>query len=282
MFKILFFIASYLYSISSFAGSTAQDWAKITTPTFNSVSQSIGDYTNGCISGAVTLPTSGNGYQVMRLSRNRFYGHAALINYIQKLGQVAAAEKLGTVLVGDLGQARGGPTISGHRSHQTGLDVDIWFLLPKQLDNRLLTANERETWSATSVVNMRTDVVDYQQWTQAHEEMLQIAASQPEVDRIFVNPSIKRELCDHKTAESAVWLRKIRPWWKHDDHYHVRLKCPDNNPNCHAQAALPAGDGCDASLAWWFSAEAKTPSKPTKPAPPKPPLPALCEQVLLQ
>jgi penicillin-insensitive murein DD-endopeptidase len=56
MFKILLFIASYLYSISSFAGSTAQDWAKITTPTFNSVSQSIGDYTNGCISGAVTLP----------------------------------------------------------------------------------------------------------------------------------------------------------------------------------------------------------------------------------
>jgi len=282
MFKIIFFIAIYLYSVSSFAGSIAQDWAKRTTPTFNSVSQSIGDYTNGCISGAAKLPSSGNGYQVMRLSRSRFYGHTALIDYIQKLGQFAVTEKLGTILVGDLGQARGGPTISGHRSHQSGLDVDIWFLLPQQLDNRLLTANERETWSATSVVNMKKDTVDYHQWTHAHEKMLQIAASQPEVARIFVNPSIKRELCDHKTTASNAWLRKIRPWWKHDDHFHVRLKCPDNNPNCQGQAPVPAGDGCDASLAWWFSREAKTPAKPARPAPPKPPLPALCEKVLLQ
>lgn len=275
-------MATCLFSTFSVAGSTAQDWAKLTTPTFASVPQSIGSYTNGCITGAASLATSGNGYQVMRLSRNRFYGHPALINYIQKLGQATADENLGTLLVGDLGQVRGGPTISGHRSHQTGLDVDIWFLLPKQLDNRLLTAHEREAWGAPSVVNVQTDAMNYQQWTRAQETMLQIAASQPEVDRIFVNPSIKRELCNHKTAASAAWLRKIRPWWKHEDHFHVRLKCPVNNPDCQNQAPVPAGDGCDASLAWWFSLEAKTPSKPAKPAPPKPPLPALCEQVLLQ
>ena len=278
MFKILLF-GLYWFSTASLAGSTAHDWAKLTTPTTPPVPQSIGTYTSGCLSGASTLPDSGTGYQVMRLSRNRFYGHPNLVQFIQQLGQMAANDKLGTLLIGDLGQPRGGPTLSGHRSHQTGLDVDIWFLLPKQLDNRLLTANERETWSATSVVDLQSDKMDYQQWSSANEKILQMAALHPSVDRIFVNPSIKQELCNHKTPASAGWLRKIRPWWKHDDHFHVRLKCPEGNAYCEGQPALPEGDGCDAGLAWWFSKEAKSPTKPAKPVPP-PPLPAMCEQVL--
>lgn len=272
-------MASYLLGSYSLADSPAQDWAKHTTPTADAVPQSIGSYTSGCLSGAVALPASGKGYQVMRLSRNRVYGHSTLIQFIQQLGQIAADRQLGTLLIGDLGQPRGGPTLSGHRSHQTGLDVDIWFLLSRQLDNRLLTANERETWSAPSVVDPHADTVDYQQWTEAHEKMLETAALRPEVERIFVNPSIKLELCKHKSVSSAAWLRKIRPWWKHDDHFHVRLKCPDGNPHCEGQPPLPGNDGCGADLAWWFSKEAKTPGKPSKPTPP---LPALCEQVLNQ
>lgn len=276
--QILFIVAAFVMS-SSFAGSAAHDWAKITTPTQkHDTGQSIGTYTGGCLSGAATLPLEGTGYQVMRLSRKRYYGHENLIQFIQQLGKLAETEKLGTLLIGDLGQPRGGPTLSGHRSHQTGLDVDIWFLLSKTADSRVLTAAERESWGATSVVDVSADIVDYDQWTLAHGKILEMAARQPEVDRIFVNPSIKQELCNHKDASSSAWLYKIRPWWKHDDHFHVRLKCPDNNPHCDGQEPLPKSDGCDASLAWWFTAEAKSPAK-NKPAPP-PPLPALCAQVL--
>jgi penicillin-insensitive murein DD-endopeptidase len=277
--RFLFTLVAAIASFNLLAGSTAQDWAKVTSPTMTpDGGQSIGSYTSGCLRGGSALPLQGSGYQVMRLSRQRFYGHAALIRVIQELGQVAVNEKLGTLLIGDLGQPRGGPTLSGHRSHQSGLDVDIWFLLSEQANSRLLTANERESWNATSVVDVKTDIMDYRQWSLANEKILEAAAKQPEVDRIFVNPSIKRELCSHKSPSSASWLRKIRPWWKHDDHFHLRLKCPQNNPDCQGQEPLPSGDGCDASLDWWFSAEAKAPSKNT-PQPP-PPLPALCEQVL--
>ena len=277
--SFLFAIATFLVGIHAFAGSTAQDWARVATPTITQDGgQSIGSYTNGCLSGAVTLPLEGDGYQVMRLSRKRYYGHGVLIGSIQQLGRVAAEQKLGTLLIGDLGQPRGGPTLNGHRSHQTGLDVDIWFLLSEQAGQRLLSANERETWSATSVVDLPADRVDYRQWSPAHAKILEAAARQPEVDRIFVHPAVKLELCNRKTASSAEWLRKIRPWWKHDDHFHVRLKCPTNNPDCEAQEPLPSGDGCDASLAWWFSAEAKVPSKNVPQTPP--PLPARCEQLL--
>jgi penicillin-insensitive murein endopeptidase len=176
-----------------------------------------------------------------------------------------------------LGQPRGGPTLSGHRSHQTGLDVDIWFLLSPQAAGRTLAFNERETWSSPSVLAGKSDSINYTQWSPANEKVLEAAARLPEVDRIFVNPSVKRELCGRKTAHD--WLRKIRPWWKHDDHFHVRLKCPKNNKDCRGQEPLPEGDGCDAGLAWWFSEEAKHPKIPQ--IPPKPPLlPALCDSVL--
>lgn len=228
----------------------------------------------------MSLPVSGYGYQVMRTSRNRYYGHPTLIRFIQKLGQAAVAEGIGSLLIGDLGQPRGGPTPSGHRSHQNGLDVDIWFLLLDPLGNHILSENERETWNPPSMLNSKSDGVDFERWTLRQEKILQIAALQPEVDRIFVNASIKRELCKRRNTASAAWLRKIRPWWKHDDHFHVRLKCPDQNRHCVSQEPLPAGDGCDASLEWWFSKEAKTPS-PVKPSKP-PVLPALCEQVRQQ
>jgi penicillin-insensitive murein endopeptidase len=278
--QCLFTLMVVAISSASYARSTAHDWAKITKPTANAgQSESIGAYTHGCISGAAVLPLEGTGYQVMRLSRHRYYGHSDLIGFIEKLGQFAATEKLGSLLIGDLGQPRGGPTLSGHRSHQTGLDVDVWFLLSEEAAKRELTENERETWGAPSFVNMKNDTVN-NRWTEAHERILEAAAQQPDVDRIFVNPSIKQALCDnyHEVAGTAQWLRKIRPWRRHDDHFHVRLKCPSDNKHCEGQEPLPKGDGCDASLAWWFTYEAKHPKKEKKLPPP--PLPALCEEVL--
>jgi len=239
--------------------------------------QSIGSYTAGCLSGAVSLPPNGIGYQLMRPTRGRSYGHPDLIRFIESLAQSTHLQNGGVLLIGDLGQARGGPTPSGHRSHQTGLDVDIWYLLSQQAATRSLAFNERETWSAPSVLAAQSDAIDDSRWSPAHEKILEAAARRPEVDRIFVNPSVKRQLCIRNSAHD--WLRKIRPWWGHDDHFHVRLKCPLNNKNCAGQEPLPVSDGCDASLAWWFSEEAKTPVPAAK-KPELPVLPALCDVVL--
>jgi len=270
----------WLVSLLGAVEATANPWSIVAQPAnFGGAAQSIGTYDAGCLSGAHPLPIDGLGYQVMRLSRQRFYGHPDLKYVIETLGQQVVAQRLGTLLIGDLGQPRGGPTLSGHRSHQTGLDVDIWFLLSAQAASRPLTRVERESLSAPSVLVGKSDNINHSQWSAANERVLELAAKIPAVDRIFVNPSIKRELC--RRYHGQRWLQKIRPWWKHDDHFHVRLKCPANNKNCIGQPPLPAGDGCDASLAWWFSDEAKKP--PVKPYKPKKPvLPTLCEAVLRQ
>lgn len=275
----IFISTLILGTVSSVAlASPAADWSKITQPTKSGITaQSIGKYDGGCVSGAVPLALDGTGYQVMRLSRKRHFGHPDLIHFIENFGRATYDQKLGTLLIGDLGQPRGGPTLSGHRSHQTGLDVDIWFTLSPVASARKLDANERETWGAASVLSDQSDAIDEKQWTTEHEKVLEAAARMPEVDRIFVNPSVKRLLCTRKTNHD--WLTKIRPWWKHDDHFHVRLKCPDNSKDCTSQTPLPQGDGCDASLAYWFSEEAKHPKK-SSPKPSASRLPAECNSVL--
>lgn len=214
----------------------------------------------------------------MRLSRTRYFGHPDLIQFIQNLGQTAQNQRLGTLLIGDIGMARGGPTLSGHRSHQTGLDVDIWYLLAPEAEKRELSASERETWGAPSVVAASGNGINPTQWSPAIEQVLEKAARSPEVDRIFVNARIKQVLCERKTAHD--WLQKIRPWYAHADHFHVRLKCPAGNLHCDKQDPVPAGDGCGSDLAWWFSDDAK---KPAKKVPEKMiVLPSACDAVLTE
>ncbi|MFI3180649.1 MAG: penicillin-insensitive murein endopeptidase [Methylococcales bacterium] len=237
--------------------------------------QSIGTYTNGCLSNSVALPIDGTGYQVMRLSRERIYGHTNLIQFIQNLGQTVANEHASNLLIGDLGQRHGGRTPSGHRSHQNGLDVDIWFSLSTA---NTLTDHERETLSAPSML-ANSEKIELNRWTTAHEQVLLSAAQSPDVERIFVNPIIKRELCKHTQPNHHEALRKIRPWWKHDDHFHVRLSCPKDSIHCEHQEPLPLGDGCGNDLAWWFSADALNPKSPKNEQPEKPPaIPELCKQ----
>lgn len=240
----------------------------------------IGGPAAGCVAGAETLAVAGVGFQVMRLSRQRIYGHPSLINYLRNLGKTLDSEGIGVMLVGDLGQPRGGPTASLHRSHQNGLDVDIWFWLPEIAQKRRLTPNEIEHLSAPSVLAANHRKLNYSQWGFKQEQLLRLAAAPAEVERIFVHPMVKKELCDQEPAEDRAWLRKIRPWWNHDDHLHVRLRCPAEDSHCSSQKPLPPGEGCDADLAWWLAAVATPAPKRPAPPPPNPVLPPACDAVL--
>ncbi len=238
----------------------------------------IGFYSRGCLAGGEQLPVNGANWQVMRLSRNRNWGHPRLVSFIKHFAPKAAhASGWPGLLVGDMSQPRGGPMITGHASHQIGLDVDIW-LTP--MPERQLSRAEREEISATDMV--REDLMDVRSgvWSEGHMAVVRAAAQEPSVQRIFVNAAIKRAMC--REAAGQDWMRKVRPMWGHNYHFHVRLFCPDGS-NCKDQDPTPTGDGCDSSLAWWFSDEALHPKKkPQKAWPPMTmaKLPSACEQVL--
>ena len=223
--------------------------------------RAIGDYTKGCVAGAVQLPPDGPNWQVMRPSRNRAWGHPVLIAFLQRVA-AALPSTAGWpgLLVGDIGQPRGGPMLTGHASHQVGLDADIW-LTP--MPDRRLGAVERDNISATDVVAASGRDIDPAVWRQQHHRLLEAFARGPEVERIFVNPAIKRALCREAGADRA-WLGRIRPWWGHNYHFHIRLACPRSDTECHDQRPPPPGDGCGADLDWWFTQETKhlTPREP--------------------
>lgn len=246
-----------------------------------------GGYARGCLAGGAKLAETGPSrlWQAMRLSRGRNYGHPVMIDYIETLSTAAARIGWSGLLVGDISQPRGGPMLTGHASHQLGLDADIWFMPAP--GGRELTAEEREKISAVSMVSKdkRTLTSD---WTPLHPMLLRAAAEDPRVARIFVNPAIKKRLCVDEAAAGADtdWLRKLRPWWGHTYHFHVRLHCPDGSPGCVEQDPTPPGDGC-AEVDGWLTDEALFPTKPAKPKPPKPPLtladlPAECRVLVAQ
>jgi penicillin-insensitive murein endopeptidase len=240
--------------------------------------RSIGAYSRGCLAGAVALPVNGPSWQVMRLSRNRNWGRPELVDFLERLAGLAPAVGWNGLLVGDLSQPRGGPMRTGHASHQIGLDADIWLT---EMPSRELSKGERESLSATSMLASGGKAVDPAIWTDSHHSIIETAARMPQVARIFVNPAIKVALCD-AAGQDRGWLRVVRPWWGHDAHFHVRLKCPRGDGACRDQDPPPRGDGCGAELASWF----KPPEEPAKPVKPKPPLtmkdlPPACAEVLV-
>src|ERR687896_308331 len=95
----------------------------------------IGFYSRGCMAGGVALSPDGPHWQAMRLSRNRQWGLPILVDFLQQLARDAATmDGWPGLLVGDMAQPRGGPMLTGHASHQTGLDVDIWAMpMPARL-----------------------------------------------------------------------------------------------------------------------------------------------------
>jgi penicillin-insensitive murein endopeptidase len=243
----------------------------------------IGFYSKGCIAGAVEMPPNGETWQVMRLSRNRNWGHPDLIALLKRLS-VKAHKDAGWpgILVGDIGQPRGGPALSGHASHQIGLDADIW--LTPMPDHRL-SREDREEMSAVMMVRDDRLDIDPKVFTPGHVLVLRDAAQEPSVQRIFVNPAIKKALCREAKGDRS-WLSKIRPWWGHDYHFHIRTACPPGSKDCKPQPPQEGGEGCGADdLAYWFKDSVLHPRPPDLPPQPGRPmtlaeLPADCRAVL--
>lgn len=222
-----------------------------------------GGYAKGCLAGGTTLPETGPTWQAMRLSRNRNWGHPETIDLIEKLSQKAAQQPGWTGLyVGDISQPRGGPMLSGHRSHQVGLDADIWM---RPADDLTLSRAARENISSISM-RKANGAYTNDNWTRAHHEIIKAAAQDPRTARIFIFPGAKVQMCKDETGDRA-WLRKVRPWWGHHYHFHVRLNCPDNTRGCEAQAAPPPGDGCAEAETWVRNILNTPPPDPNAPAP---------------
>lgn len=216
----------------------------------------VGEYWKGCYSGGVRMEPVGEHWQAMRLSRNRNWGTPRLIAFLENFAAKAAKETgWPGILLGDMSQPAGGPMLTGHASHQLGIEADIWL---RPMPDRRWTPEENETVLSTDLVRSDGKDVDQKLYKPQHLALLRAAAMEPDVARVFVNAAIKKALC-RDAGKDRAWLRKIRPAAGHSYHFHIRLACPKDQKGCVDQAPPEAGDGCGKELDWWFTAEALHP-----------------------
>jgi penicillin-insensitive murein DD-endopeptidase len=265
--------AVQLSSLSEAAVVNAKIERKSAKQVFGNMQTPAALQAKSILAGAVSLPLTGDSWQVMRPSRNRNWGHPDLIRLVEKLAREAKAQDgWNGLLVGDIAQPRGGPMMNGHASHQIGLDADVWL---KQMPDRVLTNAERENMEPQIVTLGRTRI-NPDIWTEADARLIKRAANYLEVARIFVHPPIKAELCRWATGDRS-WLSKVRPYFGHNYHFHIRMKCPDGATGCKNQwTPNPKdGTGCGEELAYWMGNKPWKPKQPDPQAKPAKPAPAL-------
>lgn len=240
-------LATSLFMASSCAHQLPDFTTRLSTRTpLEGKSEAIGEYSLGCLQGAQTFTGKEKGLVLSQMKRGRYWGHPDLIELLTRAGAEFAKQGK-KIIIGDLSQSRGGPTLTGHASHQTGLDVDVWFKMLEASEE--LTLRSQEIESMKPIQELGIDQI----------KLIKLFAKDPGVERIFINPSFKKKLCSNSlslklTSEEQ---RKMRAWWGHDDHIHVRMKCPTDNPLCISQKPIPSGDGCGEDLNWWFTDEAR-------------------------
>ncbi|GEO79961.1 penicillin-insensitive murein endopeptidase [Pararhodospirillum oryzae] len=259
-------------------------WARARTPS-PGPAQVIGSAAAGCVAGAVPLAGPGTAagpeLVVLRPARNRAWGHPVLAAFLADLARWRHQTGEGPLLLGDAAQPRGGPMPAGHRSHMNGLDADLW-----------LGTDRPPPWSdawlaqprARSAVRADGRGVDPLVFTVSVRRLIRHLAQDPRVERLFLNPVLKRALCQEAASEpggGAAWLARVRPWWGHDSHVHVRLACPADSPSCRPGPPIPPGSGCDPSLDHWVADVTRARRVPSRPPPPPAPvLPEACAAVL--
>ena len=238
----------------------------------------VGEGGMGCIQGAVRLPDEAPGVQTIRLGTSSFWGHPEVIATLLTLGARTKALGFPDLYMGDLSGPRGGPLAGGHVSHQMGIDADVYLDLNP---HPALSRAQRETLEPPGLVRPDGRDVDLARWRPEHMTLLRTAVALPGVDRVLVNPAIKKHLCRIVEGDRA-WLRFIRPIWGHASHMHINFNCPAGQPQCPPRPPTPPpGDGCDTTLQWWFD-QLDHPAKPSVPSVPARPrvLPAACRAIM--
>lgn len=206
--------------------------------------RAIGSYANGSLVGAMSLPNEETGFLKLFLPRNRGFGTKILQDTLltlsrKNLDRFPDTERL---QIGDLGAEFGG-AITGHASHQNGLDADVAYLRINRMEqDPMVTTGFLESFVTQNGVTSNFDSF-------RNEWLLRTLIGTGLVNRIFVDEMIKRHYCQklQNDSQSVEFLRRLRPWPNHHHHFHVRLICPSNSPQCIAQDPPPAGNGCDMS-----------------------------------
>lgn len=210
--------------------------------------QVIGATSDGYLSGGVDMlklqQKLGNiaGFYLLELGRKRYFASTDLSEIILGLGKwIHRWSGKNKMIIGDISAEKGG-RIGSHKSHQTGLDMDVGYLFKDP--------SVRSFQNAVVKGHISPDLLVDQNW-----ELLKAAVSSKKVARIFIHKSVKEVICERAIKNGEIrsqdrgglafeTLRRMVSDTEHNSHFHVRIKCPADQRRCRQMAEPVNSTGC--------------------------------------
>jgi LysM repeat protein len=195
-------------------------------PTVRLLSESLGAPWDGELFGGEQLP-GGDGYRIRR--PELAYGAPYVVEHLRhSIAEVRALyPDVHTLAIGDLSAEHGGK-LAAHRSHQSGVDVDVGFYfkqIPDGYPDRFAPADDnldlQATWALLTAFARTTDLddgvammfLDYAVQKRLYQWAQKRGTPEDDLEHLFQYPHGKDALTG-----------LIRHWPNHADHVHVRFK----------------------------------------------------------
>jgi penicillin-insensitive murein endopeptidase len=209
-----------------------------------SVEQAEKFYSGGSLMNPSVMPDAGFGFVKLYLPRHRAFSSYDMTELLKdaagRLQQLHPSRD--RLMIGDMSGEHGG-FISGHASHQNGLDTDVAYLRADQTEqDPNYTKGFEQSFVKKGRLTANFDLP--RNW-----DILKILVSSGRVQRIFVNSVVKKAFCAYAKAINELesqkeTLKRLRVIAGHTDHFHVRITCPRNSPACRPQEDMPDDTGC--------------------------------------
>lgn len=197
-------------------------------------SQSVGSPSEGKLVGGERIEKT----KSLRLVGSLQFAVPELVELLERSADRVAKRRPGSVLtVGDLSR-KGGGDVDGHRSHESGRDADVGFYFTKGgkpfLPKRFAAVDE--SGKVEGLPGVAFD--DARNWA-----LVEAWLTDPKgrVLQIFVARHVRARLLAHaarigasaalrtRAAEVMIQPKKVLP---HDNHFHVRIACPNGDKEC--------------------------------------------------
>ncbi len=174
------------------------------------------------------------------------YGTTQMADTILSIGNWAKEFNRQPVWVGDISK-KGGGKLAQHKTHQRGLDADVAYLVYQhQLSgHRSDKFNDRftEQFGLKGQLGNNFDI-------ESNYSLFEKLFHEPTTFKIFVGCGIYDALEAYDKKKPSSIMKHIFAEKGHEDHFHIRLKCPKEATDCSEQ--------------WWDDPNAKPRKKKPK------------------
>jgi penicillin-insensitive murein endopeptidase len=217
--------------------------AKFRKAPFNKMSLSVGSPNHGSQVRAKRLKKAPY-LKVRDSSRERSYGHPSLVLMLDRSAkQVAKARPGSVLLVGDLSTERGG-ALSGHHSHQSGRDADLAFYA-RDTKGKAVVLDRFVAFDGEGKAKDGSGLVfdDDRNWLfvmslarDARADLAYVFISNPLRARLLAHANKRPEYKKYVPLVTGHFMQpeNAEP---HDDHFHVRIRCPKDQEGLCREAA---------------------------------------------